>query len=359
MAGKWHSTEEFEQDLNTYSEMSEIQEDSDEDDYAMPPQTVLDYQAQQSRNNTSIFTDNFLLEEGVKYVFSGRGRGIPSQIFAPGLRTADTPTDEDDIKRRIRQEVGHVGYDELCYSKYKRLNRKIEERQFVNAPEPITTQQLTSTANPSPTNSRGSCQHQSLKMSPQSLSDASRSSTPNNQTIISPMCTSRTPESSPKKTNMVSQNDGNAIVEEQENGKTNTTDQKPLPLSVMLRKARKKPPEKEKKPESPPEKAKSPQKNRESLLLNGKENGNLAANRNCISDKATETSPRSKAGLIDSSSSSDTSDDPWWRATEPNNWRDRTSKSPKFFKGNNTPWRRETKVDMFDVCSNKEFPPLQ
>nr|CAH7723334.1 unnamed protein product [Callosobruchus chinensis] len=332
MTGRWHNNEEFEQDLNTYSEMSEIQEDGDED-YAVPPQTVLDYQAQQHKNNTSIFTDNFLPEEGVTYVFSGRGRGIPSQIFAPGLTTLDTTTDEDDIKRRIRQELGHVGYDELCYSKYKRLNNKIDERQFANAHEPITISQLASTTSPSRTSGRKSSQAQNH-------SDASRSSTPSNGAVISPGWNS---DSSPKKSNITSQNHGNA----QENKNSSTADQKPLPLSVMLKEARKKPSEREKKPASPPETAQSPQKNGESTLLNGKENGNFAANRNC-----TRASPRSESGH-----SSDTADDPWWRGTESTNWRDRTSSTPKHF--NNHPWRRTTKVETFDVCSDQEFPPLQ
>nr|CAI5838290.1 unnamed protein product [Callosobruchus analis] len=351
MAGKWHSNEEFEQDLNTYSEMSEIQEDSDEDDYGMPPQTVLDYQARQCKNNTSIFTDNFLHDDGVVYVFSGRGRGIASQIFAPGLKTADTPTDEDDIKRRIRQEVGHVGYDELCYSKYKSLNSKMDERQFANAPEPITTPHCASTTTLSPTSSRESSRHQSLKMSPQSLSDTSRSSTPNNRTILSPMRNPRPPDPSPKKSKAVSQNHENLTVCAQESGKTSMADQRPLPLSVMMKQAKKKPPGKETKPESCPE-------NRESPLLNGKENGSLAANRNCKSDKAKGASPRSERTPMDSSTSPDSSDDPWWAGAGPTNWRDRTSSSPKFFKRNGQ-WRRERQVDTFDVCSDKEFPPLQ
>nr|CAH7722488.1 unnamed protein product [Callosobruchus chinensis] len=127
-------------------------------------------------------------------------------------------TSKDELDSSSKQELGHVGYDELCYSKYKRLNNKIDERQFANAHEPITISQLASTTSPSRTSGRKSSQAQNH-------SDASRSSTPSNRAVISPGWNS---DSSPKKSNITSQNHGNA----QENKNSSTADQKPLPLSL-------------------------------------------------------------------------------------------------------------------------------
>ncbi|CAH2014176.1 unnamed protein product [Acanthoscelides obtectus] len=350
MAGQWRSNEDFEQDLNMFSEMSEIQDNSDEDEPTLPPQTVLEYQARQHQSNQSIFTDNFMHEEGVVYVYSGRGRGVASQIFAPGLKTSNTPSDEEDIKRRIRQEVGHVGYDEMLYSKYKRLNNKPDESLLVNATESNHSVQLDcSTSQPS--SSRTSPQIQSSCSSViclQPHSDVSRSSTPTNFSVKS--STSST-KSSPKKVISVPQIDEKMTIRESENDEQT----KPLPLSVIMRKAKKKSVEKDKNEQSPPKKSQSIQ-NLQSTMPNGKENGNLAANQPCASSTVKEFCLGSSTNALKSSSSSDSIYDPWWRSNGPDNWRDKTTCSPRFFKGNtSSPWRKKP---TYDLDSDKEFPPL-
>lgn len=98
------------------------------------PDTIKEYKKRMEANKQRPLNSDLEESYHMSYVVSGRGRGISDRVIRPGGSVESHPTDDEELKRQIRQVSGMGHSNEFVERSVRAntlLNQKIEaDAQF-------------------------------------------------------------------------------------------------------------------------------------------------------------------------------------------------------------------------------------